>query len=156
MRRAMILICFCLLIPLAGCRGASPARISRWNTPFSADIIGWRNGLPFSARLEVSAGEKTIRYTAPASLNGLTATETADGIRVSFGAMVPAERGDVSGLLVPLRLLTDPAPLASAQVRNGETVLTYEDGTEIVLDPSGVPREATRTDLRFTVSDWDS
>ena len=154
MRRFLVISLLLLLMLQLGCGCAAEKSDDRLLTrPFTATIEGTRGEMAFSARISLSAdGERSIRYTAPETLAGLTATATADGVRVVQGdlsAAVPS----AGGLFLPLDLLTSPAALAARQERNGEVSLTYTDGTEVILSPDGTPRAVIRPDLTFTVSD---
>ena len=151
MRRSFFLILLLPILILSGCRSAAP---SAPKEAFCAVIEGTRGELAFSAEISVLPdGERTIRYTAPDALAGLTATATADGIRVLQGEL--SRRAEsAAGLFLPLDLLTAPAELASTQTKNGETVLSYMDGTEILLNADGTPRAVIRPDIMFIISDF--
>ena len=153
MRHLFVFSLVFLLLFCAGCAadrsyGQAPDR------PFTAAIEGTRGELAFSAEVSLAAnGDRTIRSTAPETLAGLTATATADGVRIlqnDLSANVPS----AGGLFLPLDLLTAPAALVSRQERNGEVSLIYADGTEIILNADGSPRVVIRTDLMFTISDF--
>ncbi|MBO4309197.1 MAG: hypothetical protein J5885_05140 [Clostridia bacterium] len=154
MRRSLFLLCLCFLLLLSGCRSVGNASSAQWKKPFTASIEGTRGELAFSAELTVTATDRVIRYTAPESLAGLTATATAGGIRVVQGELSRQDGSGATGLLLPLDLLVSPAELATVQKRGDETVLTYTDGTEIFLNADGTPRAVIRTDILFTVSDF--
>ena len=156
MRHSLFLICLCSVLVFSGCRTVGNDRAKQWKEPFTASIEGTRGELAFSAELTVTADERTIRYTAPESLAGLTATAASDGIRVVQGELSRQTGVGASGLFLPLDLLTTPAELATVRMREGETVLTYADGTEILLNADGTPRAVIRTDILFTVSDFRS
>ena len=156
MRRKFLSVLFCLflLAALPACQAPKADRNSQWKEPFTAEIEGTRGELAFSAELTVTAEERVIRYTAPASLAGLTATATEDGIRVVQGDLAKQVKTNASGLFLPLDLLTSPAELATVTMREGETVLTYTDGTEILLNANGTPRAVIRSDILFMVANF--
>ena len=153
MRRSLFLIGFCILFLFSGCRAAGADRAKQWKEPFTAAIEGTRGEMAFSAELTVTNDERTIRYTAPESLAGLTAIATSDGIRVVQGGLSKEVGIGAAGLFLPLDLLTASAELATVQMREGETVLSYVDGTEILLNRDGTPKAVIRSDILFTV--WD-
>ena len=153
MRRSICLIVFCVLFLFSGCRAVGSNRAKQWKEPFTATIEGTRGELAFSAELKVTDSERTIRYTAPESLAGLTATATSDGIRVVQGELSQQSGVAASGLFLPLDLLTASSELATVGMREGETVLSYIDGTEILLNRDGTPKAVIRSDILFTV--WD-
>ena len=156
MRRFLCLTLFFLMIALAGCGTVGNDRTGFSTKPFTAEIEGTRGELAFSAELTVSAGERTIRYTAPESLAGLTATASDDGIRVVQGSLSKQTPAGSSGLFLPLDLLTTAAEPTTVQERAGEKVLTYADGTEILLNADGTPRAVIRSDIMFTVTDFQT
>lgn len=154
MRRSIFLLCFCFIIIFSGCRSAGNNRLGQWKKPFTASIDGTRGELAFSAELTVTESERSIRYTAPKSLAGLTATATADGVRVVQGELAQQDAFSAAGLFLPLELLAAPAEIATVQMHGNETVLTCTDGTEIFLNADGTPRAVIRTDILFTVSEF--
>ena len=154
MRRVWILLVMLLL--LSACSAAKPNRENQLPPSFTATIEGTRGETAFGAQISVTAGERSIRYTAPEAIAGLTVTETSSGIEVRQGNFVAKNQPEAAGFLAPLELLLSPAELSAVEEQNGEKVLSYADGTKLILQKGGTPRAVIGNDLFYTISDFQT
>ena len=154
MRRVWILLVMLLL--LSACGAAKPNRENQLPPSFTATIEGTRGETAFGAQLSVSSEERTIRYTAPEAIAGLTVTKTSTGISIRQGDFSAKNQPEAAGFLAPLDLLLSPAELSSIEEQNGEKTLTYADGTKLILQKGGTPRAVIGNDLFYTISDFQT
>lgn len=156
MRRVWILVVvFLCCFLLSACSRAKPNRETQIPLPFAAKIEGTRKETAFCAEISAAPEVRSIRYTAPEALAGLTITESGGKISVRQGDFQMENAPDASGFLAPLDLLLSPAALSALEERNGERTLTYADGTKLILQADGVPRAAIGPDLFFTISNFE-
>ncbi len=156
MRRILkaLIVCLCCCFLCSACAPAAADRKGQCPLPFSAVIEGTRGEMAFSAEIAASKTERTIRYTSPDALAGLTVTETGAGIAIVQGDFTIENVSDASGFLAPLDLLLSPAELTAVEEQNGEQTLTYADGTRLVFGKDGLPRAVIGTDIFYTISDF--
>lgn len=146
--------CVCCFLLFSSCRQARTNREGQCPLPFSAVIEGTRGELAFCAEIAASNTERTIRYTAPEALAGLTVTETNGKISVEQADFSAENVSDAAGFLAPLDLLLSPAKLTTVEEENGEQTLIYADGTKLIFGKDGIPRAVIGTEIFYTISDF--
>ena len=156
MRRICVFFafCFCFLFLFSSCSQTKTNREGQCPLPFSAVIEGTRGELAFRAEIAASNTERTIRYTAPEALAGLTVTETNGKISIGQADFSAENVSDAAGFLAPLDLLLSPAELTTVEEENGEQTLTYADGTKLIFGKDGIPRAVMGTEIFYTISDF--
>ena len=159
-RHFLLFLVLCVVLTCAGCAGDARDRFAYRERDARFVVEGSVRGFAFSAELfreiDATGGKRdTLRYLAPASLEGVTLTRESDGaLTLSKGEMVRVCVADeVAGMLLPICLLFDtPTTIETIrQSADGCTHVTLAGGVSMTLSPDGTPTTVRSPDAALTI-----
>ncbi len=168
--KPLYLLCVCLLLALSGCAVMPADPLAYQNGDAALVLSGTIDGFSFCAELTLSAVTEsgidardfTLKYTAPASMAGLTLTRVGGETTLTRGGVVLDDPdGRFSAMTLPAALFCIDCELGDAAVvrQNGTTLNRLEAADDegrylLWLDDEGFPcRIEGRMDNRMTAVD---
>ncbi len=162
-RQFLLFLTLCVVLSVTGCggcRGAGTSYFAYREAGFSAEIGGTLDGSAFCATVvHDPSGASYIRYSAPASLDGLCVELSRDGVaRATLnGLSYVADADTLAGLLRPLTALSScSTEVRAVQKRDGRTTLSLADGVTLTLAPDGTPARVESPHVCFDVVWWET